>query len=65
MADGGCTAEACDSRNTKLLELRFRARLTEDGTRHELVRALGERPVEQRIYRNFDEARMSLRVRDL
>jgi hypothetical protein len=34
MGDGGGTAVACDSRNTKFLELRFRAWLTEDGTRH-------------------------------
>ncbi len=33
VARGGGTAVACDSRNTKLAELRFRARLTEDGAR--------------------------------
>jgi hypothetical protein len=30
---GGGTAVACNFRNTKLLELRFRAVLDEDGTR--------------------------------
>ena len=36
----GGTAIACHSQNTKLLELRFRALLDEDGIRHiELTRA--------------------------
>ena len=38
---GGRTAGACNSKNTKLLELRFRALLDEDGTRQiALARAL-------------------------
>jgi hypothetical protein len=38
--DRGGTAIGCWSQNTKLLELRFRAWLDEDGTQHiELARA--------------------------
>jgi hypothetical protein len=33
LGEGGDTAVACKFRNTKLLELRFRAVLDEDGTR--------------------------------
>jgi hypothetical protein len=40
VADGGGTAVACNSRNTKLAELRFRVWLTGDGARQiELARA--------------------------
>jgi hypothetical protein len=40
VVDRGGTAVGCNSRNTKQLELRFRAWLNEEGTRHiELARA--------------------------
>jgi phage-related tail fiber protein len=40
VGDGGGTAVACNSQNTKLLELRFRALLNESGTRQiKLARA--------------------------